>query len=73
MDTTQNPKKSAELAQTVTVSVPAPPDEARRVVGGVIGRAIQEARHERVVFETPGVLEALDEALDEVASLKRAL
>lgn len=72
MDQLQNPA-SAPMATTVKVVVADPSEEARRVVGTVICRAMEDSRHERAVFETPGVLEALDEALDEVAALKRSM
>ena len=54
----------------VTVQVTPVPEDVRRTVGRVVERGIRDARREKVVFATPGVLEALDEALDEVAALR---
>jgi hypothetical protein len=63
---------AAEGSRT-TVTVHPPSDETRRIVGDVTERAIAEPRHEHVIFETPGVLEALDDALEEIAALKRSM
>jgi hypothetical protein len=63
------------------VSVVAPSDEARKIVGAVVQRAIEtdrDARESGVPYEervllTPGVLEAFDIAVAELDSLKRTL
>jgi hypothetical protein len=52
-------------------TVPPPRADALKVVHDVIMRALDEPR-ERRVFETPGVIEALDEALREAAALRQA-
>lgn len=62
--------RSGDVVTTVKLGQPS--DDARRIVGAVTGRAIAEERHDRIILETPGVIEALEEALDEVAALKRA-
>ena len=64
------------LAFTDNVFVPAPSDEARATVRTVLHRALSDQdadAYERKVFTTPGVLEALDEALAEVEALKRSM
>jgi hypothetical protein len=59
-----------ESARTDHEIVPPPREDALRVVHGVLMRALDEP-HERRVFETPGVIESLDEALREAAALKQ--
>jgi hypothetical protein len=61
----------APTARIDHAKVPPPREDALRIVHGVIMRALDEPR-ERRVFETPGVVEALDEALREAAALKQA-
>ena len=77
MPTKTEPTTNHErLVATMEVTVREPSNESRRVVGAVLARSLADHRaeeHERVVFETPGVIEALDAALDEVAALKRSM
>jgi hypothetical protein len=65
-----SPEAPAPSARIDSATVPAPSEDALRVVRGVLLRALDEPR-ERRVFETPGVIEALDAALREAAALNR--
>lgn len=72
----QQTRKATTTAETVDLgklAIPPVPEHARRVVQGVLANSLAKGSdaYEHKVFTTPGVIEALDDALREVATLKR--
>ncbi len=72
------PQTTNQLESAGTAHVTPPSPDARRIVGAVLQQALQsettaKSSHEEVALTTPGVLEALDVAVDEIEALKRSL
>lgn len=74
--------KKTEIDEiTVTDTVEPPSDEAKKVVAGVLLQTLEHGgvemrgtkvfSYESRVFETPGVVEAFDDALAELETLKQ--
>jgi len=71
-------KKESEIADTQSVNVPPPSDEARHIVAQVLQRSMDadqasEVSYEERVLTTPGVLDAFNIAVEELEGIKRTL